>query len=158
MAEEPLLLEVGVITKPHGLRGEVIVHLFSGLADRLLAGSKFESEAGTLVVTSSKSHQGQFIVRFEGSSDRNSADALRGTVLRAEPRDVEGVLWIHELIGCAVTTTTGDDLGVVSHVEQNPASDLLVTESGHLIPLAFVVAHEPTTSIEVDLPAGFLDL
>ncbi|MEI6700210.1 MAG: ribosome maturation factor RimM [Actinomycetota bacterium] len=153
-----MLLEVGVITKAHGLRGEVIVHLWSDLPDRMKPKSSFLTDDGTLVIETSKPHQGQFIVRFQGIGDRTAAERLRSTVLRAESIDVEGVLWIHELLEASVTTSTGMDLGMVHAVEQNPASDLLVTTKGHLIPLAFVVSHEPNESIVVELPEGFLEV
>lgn len=158
MAEEPLLLEVGVITKPHGLRGEVIVHLFSDLPERLEPNSVLETERGPLRVVSAKPHQGQYIVQFHGTSDRNASEALRSMVLRAPPIDVEGALWVHELIGCTVLSTSGEDFGVVRAVEQNPASDLLVTSTKQLVPLAFIVEHEPNVAIVVDVPEGFLDL
>jgi 16S rRNA processing protein RimM len=158
LTEEQLLLEVGVITKPHGLRGEVVVHLFSDLPERLEPGSVLETDRGDLEVISSKPHQGQFIVKFAGTDDRNGAEALRSVVLRAEPIDVEGVLWVHELIGCTVTSTRGEEFGTVRAVEQNPASDLLVTTTQHLVPLAFIVEHEPNVAIVVDVPEGFLDL
>ncbi len=158
MAEEPLLLEVGVITKPHGLRGEVIVHLFSDLPERLEPNSVLQTDRGPLRVISAKPHQGQYIVQFDGTSDRNASEALRSVVLRAAPIDVEGVLWVHELIGCTVSSTSGEDFGVVRAVEQNPASDLLVTSTKQLVPLAFIVEHEPNVAIVVDVPEGFLDL
>ncbi len=153
-----MLLDVGVITKPHGLRGEVIVHLWSDLPGRMKPESAFVTEGGTLVIERSKPHQGQYIVSFRGVLDRTAAEHLRSTVLQAESIEVEGVLWIHELLEATVTTSTGMELGVVQAVEQNPASDLLVTTTGHLIPLAFVVTHDPNRSIIVELPEGFLEV
>ena len=68
------------------------------------------------------------------------------------------MVFIHELIGAAVRTVTGDDLGTVKAVEANPASDLLVTTSGHLIPMVFMTEHIAGTAITVDIPDGLLDL
>ena len=42
-------------------------------------------------------------------------------------------------------------------VEANPASDLLVLDSGALVPLRFVVSAEPG-HVTVDPPAGLFDL
>ena len=42
-------------------------------------------------------------------------------------------------------------------VEANPAHDLLVLDSGALIPMVFVVEHDPGVVV-VDLPEGLLDL
>ena len=50
-------------------------------------------------------------------------------------------------------------LGVVASVEANPASDLMVLESGGLIPVRFVTAHDAAArTVDVDIPEGLLDL
>jgi hypothetical protein len=41
-------------------------------------------------------------------------------------------------------------------VEANPASDLLVLESGHLVPMVFVV-DTAEGRVVIDPPAGLLD-
>jgi len=50
----------------------------------------------------------------------------------------------------------GARLGTVEAIEANPASDLLVLDGDRLIPLVFVVAHEPGT-VTVDVPDGLWD-
>ena len=63
--------------------------------------------------------------------------------LEAEPLDdVPDVIWVHELVGATVRDTAGTALGVIASVEANPASDLMVLESGGLIPVRFVTAHD----------------
>ena len=47
-------------------------------------------------------------------------------------------------------------LGRVAAVEANPASDLLVLESGALVPMVFVV-EAAAGRVVVDPPAGLLD-
>ena len=45
------MLEVGRITKPHGLRGEVIVELVTNRTERVAPGAVLHSSAGDLVVS-----------------------------------------------------------------------------------------------------------
>ena len=78
-------------------------------------------------------------------------------MLWAAPLEVEGALWVHELIGAEVTTTDGRVLGRVADVEPNPASDLLVLSGGALIPVRFVVEHRPNQAVVVDVPDGLVD-
>ena len=151
------LLEVGRITKAHGLNGEVTVHLWSDIEERLTPGTVLSSERGPMTVETHRMHQGRHLVRFEGTFDRTGAEALRGIVLLAEPIEVPGALFVHELIGCSVETTTGDVVGRVAAVESNPASDLCVLEDGKLVPLVFLVSHEPGVRIVIDPPDGLLD-
>jgi hypothetical protein len=50
-------------------------------------------------------------------------------------------------------------VGRVAAVEANPASDLLVLESGALIPLNFVTGHDAAAgTVDVDIPEGLLEL
>jgi 16S rRNA processing protein RimM len=57
-----------------------------------------------------------------------------------------------------VVDVDGVELGTVSGVEANPASDLLVLSGGGLIPLTFVTGSEPGVRVTVDIPDGLLDL
>ncbi len=101
----------------------------------------------------------RYLVQFEGIADREGAERLRGANIEAEPVEVPGTLWVHELIGARVRDATGAVLGLVASVEANPASDLLVLESGALIPVRFVTGHDAEAGIvDVDIPDGLLEL
>lgn len=150
---------VGVVVKPHGLRGEVVVSLGTDRLERVAPGSELRTAEGrVLVIERSRPHQGRFVVRFAGVGTIEAADALRGTELLAPPLDVPGVLWVHELVGATVVDGSGAELGTVEAVQANPASDLLVLSTGALVPLRFVVEHRPGEQVVVDLPEGLLDL
>ncbi len=153
------LLEVGVIVKPHGLRGEVIVKLTTNRDERIARGVTLTAADGReLQVESSTPHRGRHIVFFAGVRGIDGAESLRGTVLLAPPLDDPDALWVHDLIGSVVEDPDGVVLGTVEGVEANPASDLLVLDGGALIPLRFVVGSEPGVRVVVDLPDGLLDL
>ena len=110
-----------------------------------------------LVVRYATSHQGKWIVAFEGISDRTTAESLHATALYGEPIEDPETLFVHDLIGSTVVdATTGAELGVVESVEANPASDLLVLESGALVPLRFVTTTNDER-INVDVPEGLFD-
>lgn len=151
------MLDVGKVAKPHGLAGEVVVELWTDRVDRLVPGAVFCTEAGDLAVRAVRSHQGRHLVHFDGMVDRADAEAVRGLVLRAAALDDPGTLWVHELIGAEMVSVDGRSLGVVGAVEANPASDLLVLDSGGLVPLRFVVDHDPGVRVTVDIPDGLLD-
>jgi 16S rRNA processing protein RimM len=151
------LLEVGRVSKAHGLRGEVVVDLSTDRVERLAAGSVLSTDAGDLVVVASRPHQHRWIVQFEGSGTRESADRLRGLVLRAEALDEPAELWVHDAVGSKVVTLAGDTVGTCVAVVANPASDLLELDGGALVPVAFVVDHAPGR-VTIDPPAGLFDL
>ena len=151
------LLEIGRITKPHGLRGEVVVKLLSDSAGRLDPGAVLSSPRGDLVVRSARPHQDRWIVAFEGRATREHADELRGLVLKAEPVDDPDELWVHQLVGATVVTTAGDAVGRCTGVIANPAADLIELDGGALVPVVFVVEHGPERVV-IDPPDGLFDL
>lgn len=148
-------LEVGRIGRAHGLRGEIAVSLSTDREERLAPGSVLGITGGELVVVRARPHQHRWLVVFEGVEDRTAAEALQGELLYADalPADDVDELWVHELIGAAVQDPSGNSLGSVIAVEANPASDLLVLDGDRLLPLAFLVRHEPGLVV-VDPPAG----
>jgi 16S rRNA processing protein RimM len=160
-----VLLEIGHVARAHGLRGEVVVGLVTSVEGRLAPGAALDCQGRELVVERSQVLPGkagprgsQWLVRFVGVGTREAAEALAGATLRAEQlgADADG-LWVHELIGSEVVGVTGESHGSVTAVEANPASDLLVLESGALVPLRFVVAAE-RGKLTVDVPDGLFEL
>lgn len=145
------------MAKAHGLRGEVIVALSTDRTERLDPGTVLSTDDGELTVVTSQPHQRRWIVQFAGVESRADAEALHGLVLRAEPLDDPDALFVHELIGSEVLDEAGTVLGTVESVEQNPASNLLVLDSGGLIPLRFLVERRGDCLV-VEVPQGLLDL
>ncbi len=151
-------LEVGRIGRAHGLRGEIAVSLSTDREERLAPGSVLGIDGRELVVVRSRPHQHRWLVTFEGVDDRTAAEALQGELLYADalPTDDDDELWVHELIGASVQDRAGNSLGTVIALEANPASDLLVLDGDRLLPLVFLVRHEPGLVV-VDPPAGLWD-
>lgn len=161
-ATPPALLEVGRIGRAHALRGEVVVQLITNVTERLAPGSVLLAGPARrpLTVEASRPHQQRWIVSFAGVADRTAAEALHGLALFAErlAADVDpDALWVHDLIGRVVIDQDGVRRGVVESVQDNPASDLLVLDSGALVPLTFLVDEGEPGVLRVDVPAGLFD-
>jgi 16S rRNA processing protein RimM len=136
----------------------VVVQLWTDLTERLNPGTVLTTPGGTLTVEAARPFGDRWIVQFEDCVDRSQAERIRGVELEAEAVEIPGKLWVHELVGATVFDAAGTELGSVSAVEANPASDLLVLAGGGLIPLRFVT-HSDTVShtLVVDIPEGLLD-
>ena len=187
-----MLLVVGQIGKPHGIRGEVsVVVRTDEPEERFVPGSVFVTEVPRdrrvstgpaavsgvrfevpkqLTLESIRWHQGRGIAVFEGISDRNVAEALRGVYLQvdsadlAPPEDPEE-FHDHQLIGLRVESADGTLHGTVSRIDHAPSSDLIVLAKtgGGTALIPFVTAIVPTVDLAggrviVDLPEGLLDL
>lgn len=152
-------LELGRIGRAHGLRGEVHVVPITNVAGRFAPGAQLWLADEPFEVASSRPHQDRFVVRFVGIEDRTAAELLRGKTVFGEALDEppEGELFVHDLIDAVAYDRDGNELGRVEAVEANPAHDLLVLDNGKLVPIVFVVSHEPGIVV-VDPPAGLLEL
>ena len=147
--------------RPHGLKGQVVVELWTNREERMEIGSALCCQGGTLLVVrstrmSDTGGQQRWLVSFEGLSQREEAEALRDAVLQARPLDDPAALWVDELVGAEVFSSDGTRLGMVEAVEFNPASDLLVLGGGRLIPLGFVTS-AGEGRVNVEIPAGLFE-
>ncbi|MEO3744725.1 ribosome maturation factor RimM [Plantactinospora sp. B5E13] len=170
-----MLLIVGRIGRPHGIRGEVTVEVRTDDPEaRFAVGSVLRTDPtaesvdvppvtahGELVrvpeqltVEATRWHQGRLLVTFDGVYDRNVAEALRDTLLWVDsaavpaPEDPDEFN-DHQLVGLTVVTPAGEVLGEVARIDHAPASDLLVLRrpEGRTALIPFVRAMVP----EVDL-------
>jgi 16S rRNA processing protein RimM len=153
-----MLLVVGQIGRPHGIRGEVLVTVRTDDPEaRFAAGSAFTTEvprdrrvsagpapaaahAGVayqvpakLVLEAIRWHQGKGIAQFEGVIDRNTAEALRGVLLQVDSAEIAAPedpdeFNDHQLVGLSVVSVDGTVLGVVDAIDHAPASDLVVVK------------------------------
>lgn len=141
-AENPV--QLGVIGAAHGIRGEVRVKVYTeDLAALGGYGPLFTGDGRALVVKDIRPAKGIAIVRFEGVTSRNEAEALNGEALfvdrSALPEDLEDEEFYHtDLIGLTVLDETGKTIGKVVAIHDFGAGDLLEVRpaSGptHMIP------------------------
>ena len=114
-----------------GIAGEVRLKLFGEGVAGLKPFRAFND--GKLVIEKlSDDGKGGAVARFAGVTDRNAAEALRGTVLTV-PRDAlpplgKGEYYYADLLGLPAVSTDGDDLGVCVNVENFGAGDVLEIE------------------------------
>ncbi len=156
-SERPALLSVGYVRRAHGVRGEVVVRLTTNRDERVAVGAELVAGDRTLVVTSSRPNDADFLVRFDGVHERNAADALKGTELFAAPIDDPDELWVDELVGCTVIDSNGVARGVVEELLVNPASDLLALDTEALVPVRFITG-VADGEITVDVPDGLFEV
>lgn len=148
-------LIVGRIGRPHGVRGEVYVDLLTDREDRLAVGARLWARDQELVVAAARPSNHRWLVTFEGF-DRTVAERFTLADLSAEPVDDPDALWVHDLIGSRVVEADGTERGSCVSVVANPAADLLELDSGHLVPVTFVVSCTGGVTT-IDPPPGLFD-
>jgi 16S rRNA processing protein RimM len=166
-----MLLTVGQIVRPHGIRGEVIVDSRTDEPElRFREGSVLIAGASRLTIASVRPHLGRFLVFFEEIPDREAADAVRGQVLEVDsesvaPPEDPDEFHDHQLVGLSVVTVSGEPVGSVVRINHAPGADLLQVKrpDGRTTLVPFVQAIVPTVDLEkreviIDPPGGLLEL
>lgn len=128
---------VGVMTKPHGLRGEMKVFPRTDFAEerfapgsRLSVRSEGQSPIAEVVVQSGRRQQNMWIVGFEQIHAIQDVERFRGMELCVSEEELkplpEGTYYIHQLVGLQVYTDDGTHLGELTQVLTPGANDVYV--------------------------------
>ena len=123
---------LAAVAGAHGVGGELRLKLFAESLDSLKRHETVTAGDRRLTLVSVRQGSGGAIARFAEISDRNQAEALRGTLLTV-PRSAlppldEGEYYHADLIGLACVDREGETLGHVVAVENFGAGDLLEIE------------------------------
>jgi 16S rRNA processing protein RimM len=167
-------LPIGKVGRPHGIKGEVKIHPYSGdpeiLPDypALMMVSAGKQPLGSYRVTGGRVHGKAAILRLEGINSRGQAETLIGCEVWVEkthlPPLAEEEFYWQEMVGRRVVTTDGRELGEVTGFMATGAHDILVvTGDGreYLIPATpeFMVETEDETGAIVIQPVpGLLEI
>jgi 16S rRNA processing protein RimM len=163
------MIAIGKIVAAVGLRGEVKVLAYSDNMARFAVGSVLRLGDGERKVEGSRLVKRAPVLKLEGIGDRTQAEALRGVELFIGEDELaplpDGVYYVRDLKGCAVTDEGGAALGTIRDVIQNGAQDLyeVVAPDGKafLIPAVaeFILRVDiGGRRVEVRLPEGLAEL
>ncbi|NLG68160.1 MAG: 16S rRNA processing protein RimM [Firmicutes bacterium] len=169
----PQRVAVAQVLAPHGVRGEVRVAVLGDDPGRLGSVRTCWLRLGdqvrpAAIVSARPGPRGSVIVAFEGVTDRDQAERLRGAWVEIPGEQVrplpEGHFYLFQLMGLEVWTQDGRCLGRISGVLRSRAHDLweVTPPAGGepvLIPavLAFVERVEPEAGrVLVRLPEGLV--
>jgi 16S rRNA processing protein RimM len=136
---EPQMVMVGEIVRPHGLAGAVKVRATTDDPQRfsLLEEVKLQRDGRTVgeyLVERVQIGNGEVFVKFQGIDDRNQAETLRGASLmipRAARVPAPADQYYHfEIIGLPAYSERGEPLGEIVDIETFPAHDVWVIRCG----------------------------
>lgn len=129
-------LSVGYILKPQGIKGEIKVEPLTDYIERFdeldTLYIKVANQYSPLAVISTRYSGHHVFLRLEGYDDVDKAEKLRGQYLwipRDKARDLpEDTFLIADILGCAVYTQEGSQLGHVDRIIHTGSNDVYVTK------------------------------
>ncbi|UZP67221.1 ribosome maturation factor RimM [Desulfovibrio mangrovi] len=166
------LLQIGLIVKPHGLRGEVCVEYYADsplLLNDFVWLQKGKAKPTRHKVVSTRAHQGRELLLLEDCRDRNCAETLRNVSVlvpeNALPDPSEDEVYLYQLEGLEVRLQDGTSIGHIVNFQFNAGSEVWVIESADKREVLFPATDEFVTDIDLDNgtvtiapPEGLLDL
>jgi 16S rRNA processing protein RimM len=135
----PNLLNVGKVVNTQGIRGEVRVIASTDFPEeRFATGSKLFlehpdfSEMIELKVAGHRQHKNFDLLKFEGYPNINDVEKFKGGVLKVSNEMLseleENEFYYHEVIGCDVVNTSGEQLGKIKEILSTGANDVWIVQ------------------------------
>lgn len=174
----PTHLAVGLLKKPHGVKGDVLVYPMTDEPEAVFAAGRAlavldregRPTGETLTVQRGRAYQRAWLVHFDGIEDRTALEQMRERYLgiavgEARPLD-EGEFFLHELVGLRVELKDHAVVGTIREIFDAPQGYLLsiARASGegpdHLVPFQAGIVRrvERGERVVIEPPTGLLEL
>ena len=154
--------QVGIVTSPHGVRGEMKVFPTTDDARRFKRLKEVIADTGkeriTLEIEGVKFFKNLVIIKFRGIDSCNKAEKYRKTSLLVSRENAVRLsrdeYFIADLIGLTVQNEEGSEIGVLKDVMETGANDVYVIELHDGRELLLPAIRQCV--LQVDVKAGFI--
>jgi 16S rRNA processing protein RimM len=172
----PTHLAVGLLKKPHGVKGDALIFPVTDEPETVFAEGRrlvvLDREGRVtgreLVIERSRAYHRAWLLHFEGIDVREALAELRERQLaipieEARPLDPDE-FYMHELVGLRVQAADGEPVGVVAEVIEAPQGwllDVAGQERRHLIPFNRAVVERVDRAerlLVIAPPPGLLEI
>jgi len=132
---EPEFLVVGKLTHTHGIRGEILMLVWTDFPERLVPGVTLYvgPRREPLELVSRRTHAKGLLVSFAGYQSRELAARLTNHLVHVKASDrpplPPGEYYHHQLLGLSVIDDTGRELGCVEQILTTGANDVYLVRS-----------------------------
>lgn len=152
------LLQIGYISRVHGLRGELILKTFDPTStaadevDVLVLVTKGGETKEMTIERIGESPGSDLLIKFKGVTRREEADLLKASAVFVRREDLEapeeGEFFQGDLVGLEAVTPEGKRLGVVEEIwSSGPVPNLVIRDGAEELMVPF--AEEFVTNVDL---------
>ena len=129
---EPVYLAVGLLRRPHGVRGDLLLEVYTHFPERLKPGTTVfvGDDHVPAKISRRRPHNDGLILGFAGVNSSDDAAKYRSKVVFVPAEDrpplPEGEYYHHQIIGLKVFNEDGRELGAVSEILETGANDVYI--------------------------------
>ncbi len=134
-------IELGIITKPFGIKGEITIMPFSKEPIHLVNAKKVWVDENIYNVDNSLNNLKKIIVKFKNINTKEEAERLRGKKVFLETNSLEKLednkYYHYQIIGCMVIDKNIGKIGKITQIIETGSNDVYVAttnNSEYLIP------------------------
>ncbi len=174
--DRPTHLVVGLLKKPHGIKGEALIYPVTDEPEAVFRAGRVLvvvdrdgiATGQEVEVVRARPFHRAWLLHLAGFEERNDVEALREKYLALRAEDVRelgpGEFYYHELAGMDVVTGEGSAVGTVAEVFEAPTGPMLLVRGPakeHLLPFAPWLVRRVDRAerrIEIAPPPGLLEV
>lgn len=158
---EPGFLAIGRVIRPHGVRGDVTVDVYTHMPERFnwleqlyVSRNVKAIDPDVVAIEGVRFHHGRVLLKLSGYDTREDAEGLRGIFLFVPEEEgiplEEDEVFLFDLEGLDVYTDEDEYLGVLAEVLETGANDVFIVkgEGGEVL-----IPNTEEAIVEVDLEA-----
>jgi 16S rRNA processing protein RimM len=154
---EPAFLAVGQLRRPHGVRGEILMAVWTDFPERLVPGLKVYvgDDQKPVHIRSVRWHRDHLLISFDEYPFREDVGILRNEVVlvRSEglPPLGEGELYLHQVLGMTVIDDSNNkSLGTVTEIIETGANDVYIVRNEDSLEILLPALDHVILDINVD--------
>ncbi|MBQ8539981.1 MAG: 16S rRNA processing protein RimM [Clostridia bacterium] len=129
------MIEIMKIINTHGVKGEMkALHYADSPMFFKKVKTLYDKKENTYNINSVREGKNCILVTIEGIEDMTAAERMKNVYLYAKREDFpalpEGEYYLIDLIGLSAVTVDGEEIGLVSDIQEKAAQNLLVIKKG----------------------------
>ena len=133
------MIEAGVITNTHGIRGEVKIEVWLDSPEFFKKFERILIKGKEYKILSSYIQKGLIIAKLDSITNIDEAIPLKGStvyIYKADAKLKDGAFFLCEVIGADVFDESGDKIGVLKEIYESPAAPIFIVSGAedHMIP------------------------
>lgn len=132
---EPVFLVIGLLKRSHGLKGDVIMDVYTDFPERLGIGKTvyIGDTYRPKIIQRIRPANKKILIGFEGYTNPESTADLRNQLVYVPASEMpvlpEGEYYHHQLMGLRVVNSSSQVLGVLDDILETGANDVYVVKS-----------------------------
>lgn len=154
---EPEFLSIGILRKPHGIKGEMRIEIWTDFPERLKKGVVVyigESKKEYLI-ESFKGKEDEYLIQLKGIAYPEKCNSIVNKIVFISSKDRPSLgdnqYYHHQIIGLDVFTKDNAHLGKIKEIIRTGSNDVYVIQNIENIEVEILIPVIPSVIMNIDL-------